>query len=99
MTLAYLEQAKAKGLIPVLEDKTKIQFLYLNQDIVQVDLNDSFITQQNDSPELENARIQSLVNTLCQYYQAKGVQLTINDQRYESNQRKIEPTEVLTPVY
>lgn len=99
MTLAYLEQAKAKGLIPVLEDKTKIQFLYLNQDIVQVDLNDSFITQQNDSPELENARIQSLVNTLCQYYQAKGVQLTINDQRYESNQRKIEPTEVLTPVH
>lgn len=100
LTESYKALAQENGLIQVLGDDVQIQYVFRQDDLVRVDLNDAFIEFVNESPELEDARIQNLVNTLCRYYQGtQGVILTIDDQRYESDNRKIEPEEVIKPAY
>ncbi len=94
----YKSVAASKGYTPVLGDKTQIQYIFSKDNIVHADFNQAFIDFINQSPELENKRIESLVDTLCSFYGADGLILTINDQRYESQNRKIEPTEILKPV-
>lgn len=100
LTEAYKQLAEDNGFITVLGEEVQIQYVFREDDLVRLDLNDAFIDFVNESPEVENARIQNLVNTLCKYYRGtEGVILTINDQRYESANRKIEPDEILKPAY
>ncbi len=99
MTEVYQLLAEEKDQIPVLGEKTKIQYLFKDNNLLHVDLNEAFITSVDRAPELEDERIQCLVNTLSSFYQAEGVILTINDQRYESANRKIESDEILVPTF
>lgn len=99
MTELYQLLAEEKDQIPVLGEKTKIQYLFKDNNLLHVDLNEAFITSVDRAPELEDERIQCLVNTLSSFYQAEGVILTINDQRYESANRKIESDEILVPTF
>ena len=99
LTQVYGIEAEANHFTPVLGENTKIQYILTEHNTVRVDLNAAFISSVNQTPDLENVRIQSLVDTLCSIYQVDGVMLSINDQRYESDHRKIEVDEVLTPSY
>lgn len=99
LTQVYEIQAKANDLTPVLGENIKIQYILKKPNLVHVDLNEAFITSVNQTPELESVRIQCLVDTLSSFYQVEGVTLSINDQRYESEHRKIEVGEVLTASY
>lgn len=99
LTQVYEIQAKANDLTPVLGENIKIQYILKEPNLVHVDLNEAFITSVNQTPELESVRIQCLVDTLSSFYQVDGVTLSINDQRYESDHRKIEVGEVLNARY
>ena len=99
LTEVYKTLGEKPGNNPVMGPKTQIQFIFSQDNIVHVDLNQAFIDFINETPKMEEQRLESLVNTLCKLYSADGMILTINDQRYESLNRKIEPTEVLKPLY
>lgn len=99
LTAVYKEIAKKQNYDPVIGEKTQIQFIFSRDNIVHMDLNNAFIDFINATPALENQRLESLVDTICSFYKADGLILTINNQRYESVSRKIETTEVLKPLY
>ncbi len=96
ITRAYQEVAATHGYRPVLDRGALIQYIYLEEDIARVDLNDAFIHWMDEDPQWESFRVASLVNTIVRYTGASGVILSVNDQRYESAQLKFELTEVLT---
>lgn len=99
LTTMYKEIAKKQKYDLVIGDKTQIQFIFSRDNIVHMDLNNTFIDFINAAPELENQRLESLVNTICSFYKADGLILTIDNQRYESANKKIETTQILTPLY
>lgn len=99
LTEVYKDIAAKQGYEAVMGAKTQIQFIFSQDNIVHVDLNQAFIDFINQTPQLEEQRLNCLVDTLCKLYSADGMILTINDQRYESLNRKIEPTEILTPLF
>ena len=70
---------------PVFSENTKINSLYLNKDNhVYIDLNQAFLTEMNAGSGYESMLLQSIVNTVGQYYQAEKVYLTIDNKLYES---------------
>lgn len=98
VSLAYKNIAIEEGYTPVLGPDAQIQYIFLENNIVQADLNQAFVDYINLEPELENIRLQALVDTLALHYRADGVKLSVNDQRYESKNRKIEADEILRPT-
>lgn len=99
LTEVYKDIAAKQGYLPVLGAKTQIKYIFSKDGIVHVDLNEAFIEFINQTPALEDQRLGSLVDTICSFYGAEGLILTINDQRYESVNRKIEATQILRPLY
>lgn len=98
LTTTYKAIAAEEGVTEVMGPDAQIQYIYLEEGLVHLDLNQAFVDYINQAPELENQRLEALVNTLAGYYRVDAVKLTINDQRYESLNRKIEPDELLTPT-
>ncbi|GEM_PF-5838430 len=86
-----------EGFIPVLGDGSRIQYIYLENGIVRIDLNQEFETYAGKDPEKEDGIIKSLAKTVCSVYGAEGMSLTINDGRYESPRKKIETYEIIIP--
>lgn len=82
----------------VLTPNTKVNYLYLNKDgMVYVDLSKDFITEMNLGSGFEMMVLQSLANTLGDYYGVSKVMLTIDGGTYESGHillEKFEPLEV-----
>jgi hypothetical protein len=71
-----------KGVFSV---NTEINSLYLNQDQhVDIDLNQNFIKEMTAGAAFEGMILQSVVNTIGQYYQSERVYLTIDNKPYES---------------
>lgn len=85
------------GGINVLGGESEIQYLYILDGIVYIDLNEGFINYINNNSQYENEILVSLTNTLCKFYNGRALSITINDQRYESSKQKIEKYEYLLP--
>jgi hypothetical protein len=69
----------------VFSKNTEVNSLYLNKDAnVYIDLNQAFIKEMNAGAGYEAMILQSVVNTIGQYYQVEKVYLTIDNQPYES---------------
>lgn len=98
LTAAYKAIAAEEGFTSVMGPDAQIQYIYLEDGLVHLDLNQAFLDHINADPELEEVRLKALVDTIAGYYRARGVRLTVNDQRYESLNRKIEPDELLLPT-
>lgn len=87
-----------KEAAPVLSKNTAVNYLYLNQDgMVYVDLSQQFINEMNAGAGYESLILQSLANTLGDYYGADKIMLTVDGKTYESGHillEKFEPIEV-----
>ncbi len=87
-----------KEAAPVLSKNTAVNYLYLNQDgMVYVDLSQQFIGEMNAGGGYESLILQSLANTLGDYYGADKIILTVDGKTYESGHillEKFEPIEV-----
>ncbi|WP_318502435.1 GerMN domain-containing protein [Bacillus sp. T3] len=84
LTAAYKGQSPNQ-LGTVFSKNTEINSLYLNQDgNVYLDLNKAFIEEMSAGAAFEGLILQSIVNTVGQYYQCEKVFLTIDNQPYES---------------
>ncbi len=87
-----------KEAAPVLSKNTEVNYLYLNQDgMVYVDLSQQFVNEMNAGAGYESLILQSLANTLGDYYGADKVMLTVDGKTYESGHillEKFEPIEV-----
>lgn len=69
----------------VFSKNTEINSLYLNKDgIVYIDLNQAFRDEMSAGAAYEEMLLQSVVNTVGQYYQTAKVYLTIDNKPYES---------------
>ncbi|NLJ41332.1 MAG: GerMN domain-containing protein [Clostridiales bacterium] len=81
---AYKEMLNSK-LSKVFSKNTKINSLYLNKDgMVYIDLNKAFIEEMNAGAAYEAMILQSVANTFGEYFKAKKVILTIDNELYES---------------
>lgn len=84
LELAYKEPAPVNT-SKVFSPNTKINSLYLNQDnVVYLDLNSAFLTEMNAGSGYESMILQSLANTFGKYYGSDKVNLTIDNELYES---------------
>lgn len=82
---------------PVFSENAKINSLYLNKDNhVYIDLNQAFLTEMNAGSGYEAMILQSIVNTVGQYYQAEKVYLTIDNKLYESGHIAMKKGEFFT---
>lgn len=83
---------------PVLTTNTKVNWLYLNEDgRVYVDLSRDFVEEMNAGSGYEALILQSLANTIGDYYGVSQVMLTIDGETYESGHillGKFEPLKV-----
>lgn len=93
----YTATALAEGRPVVIPEGGVIQFLFELDDAVYVDLNKAFVEHINDHPDQEEATIKALIKTMAGFYGVDKAYLTIDDQRYESNQTKIEKGTALSP--
>lgn len=87
---SYVAIAKAQGKPFVLNEESRIQFLFIKDGAVHMDLNDAFINYVNSHPEEEKGILAALIKTMTELYKTDRLYLTVNDQRYESNSLKIE---------
>jgi hypothetical protein len=70
---------------PLISTNTRINSLYLSKDnIVNVDFSKELITEMNAGAGYEVLILQSITNTLGDYYGAKEVYITIDGNPYES---------------
>lgn len=77
--------------IPVLPEQANINSLYLNKDgKAYVDFSAQLITDMNLGSGYEEAAIQSLVNTIGEYYGVKEVYLTVENKPYKSGHLEME---------
>ncbi len=63
---------------------TKINSLYLKDNMVYLDLDNTFLKEINAGAYYEKMIVQSIVNTLGQYYNSDKVVFTIDNKPYES---------------
>ncbi len=79
----------------VLSPNTIINELYFNEEenSVHIDLSEDFVTEMNAGASFENLILQSLTNTLGNYYGVSEVYITIDGGRYESGHIIIEEGE------
>jgi hypothetical protein len=91
---AFREPPKEE-LVPILSPNSRIKSMYLNKDnMVYVDFTKELITETNLGAGYEALMLQSLVNTIGQYYGAEKVYITVEDGPYKSGhitKRKGEP--------
>jgi hypothetical protein len=95
---AYKELPKEA--VPVLTKNTKVNYLYLNQDgRVYLDLSKEFLQEMNAGAGYEGLILQSLANTIGDYYGVSKVMLTIDGKTYESGHIVLEKFEALEVNY
>lgn len=84
----------------VFSEATNINELFLDEDgVVNLDLNQAFISNMNAGASYESMILQSITNTFCKYYGSEKLKLTIDGNYYESGHIAIEKDEYLTPDY
>lgn len=93
----YAATALAEGKQAVIPEGGAIQFLFKLDDAVYVDLNKAFVEHVNSHPDQEEAIVKALIKTMAGFYGVDKAYLSIDDQRYESNQTKIEKGTALSP--
>lgn len=82
--------------LPLLSADTRINSLYLDEDnIVHVDFSKEFVTGMNVGAGYELLILQSVTNTLCNYYGATKVSITLDGKPYESGHILMREGEVL----
>ncbi len=69
---------------------TKVNSLYLKDNIVYLDLDNTFLKEINAGAYYEKLIVQSIVNTLGQYYNSDKVVFTIDSKPYESGHISME---------
>ncbi|HBW13951.1 MAG TPA: hypothetical protein DEF30_09055 [Proteiniclasticum sp.] len=95
---AYKELPKEA--VPVLTKNTKVNYLYLNQDgRVYLDLTKEFLQEMNAGAGYEGLILQSLANTIGDYYGVSKMMLTIDGKTYESGHIVLEKFEALEVNY
>jgi translation elongation factor P/translation initiation factor 5A len=95
------EVVKELSVYEILSPNTIINELYFDEEenSVHIDLSDDFITEMNAGSSFENLILQSLTNTLGNYYGVQEVYLTIDGGPYESGHIRIEEGEPLLVDY
>jgi len=82
--------------LPLLSADTRINSLYLDEDnIVHVDFSKEFVTGMNAGAGYELLILQSVANTLCNYYGVNKVSITLEGKPYESGHVLMREGEVL----
>jgi hypothetical protein len=97
----FLKNPPKEDLNKVFGPNTKINKLYFNnsQNKVYVDVNSKFIEEMNAGSSLESMILQSLVNTLGDYYNVDKVYISVDGKPYESGHIAITENEVFYVDY
>ncbi|NLK75166.1 MAG: GerMN domain-containing protein [Clostridiales bacterium] len=79
------EEVQKKTYLPLNGPNTKINSLYLREDnIVYIDFSEEFISEMNAGSGYEALILQSITNTLGNYYGVEEVYITVEGKPYES---------------
>lgn len=82
--------------LPLLSADTRINSLYLDEDnIVHVDFSKEFVTGMNAGAGYELLILQSVANTLCNYYGVTKVSITLEGKPYESGHVMLREGEIM----
>jgi hypothetical protein len=73
-----------KELGKVLSTNAKIKSLYLNDNVVYVDFTKELVSEMNAGSGYESMILQSITNTLGNYYSVSKVYITVEDKPYSS---------------
>lgn len=73
-----------KELAKVLSTNAKIKSLYLNNNVVYVDFTKELVSEMNAGSGYESMILQSITNTLGNYYGVSKVYITVEDKPYSS---------------
>lgn len=85
----YFPLSRELGKEPILTEEAKINYIYVEKNsrgnVAHIDLNSAFVnSMEGKNRKVEQAVIQALVNTVCQFYNISSAKISIEDQRYES---------------
>ncbi|NLP33734.1 MAG: GerMN domain-containing protein [Clostridiales bacterium] len=93
---AVKEEVLDDNYLPLISSNTKINSLYLGKDnIVYVDFSKEFIEEMNAGSGYEVLILQSIVNTLGNYYGVEKVYITVDEKVYESGHILLKQGETL----
>jgi len=82
---AFGKEVAKESYLPLISANTKINYLYLGVDnIVYVDFSAEFVQEMNAGAGYESLILQSITNTLGNYYGAQKVYITLEGKPYES---------------
>ena len=83
--------------LPLISEKTKINYMYLGKDhIAYIDFSKDLIDDMNVGASYESLILQSITNTIGNYYGTEKVYLTIDGKPYESGHLSFKKGELLT---
>lgn len=82
----YFKNPPKENLNPLVSANAKINKLYLDssKNMIMIDFSKEFITEMNAGSGTENAILNSIINTLGNYYNADKVYITVDSAPYES---------------
>ncbi|WP_171011431.1 GerMN domain-containing protein [Haloimpatiens lingqiaonensis] len=82
----FKEAQKDKDIMKIMSDNTKINYVYLNDEEkkVCIDFSKEFVTEMNAGTTKESLVLQSVTNTLGNYYGVEKVYISIDGNPYES---------------
>lgn len=93
----YLKNSPASNLGKLISKNTKIKSLYLNKDnMVYVDFSKELVSEMNAGSGYESMILQSITNTLGNYYGVKKVYITVEGQPYSSGHILMKKGEAFT---
>lgn len=97
----YLKNPPAKDIAPTISKNTKInQIIYDDKKHkVSVDFSKELITEMNAGSSLENMIIQSITNTLADYFNVDKVYISIEGKPYESGHMALTKNDVFYSNY
>lgn len=80
----YFKEAPSKSVGKLIGPNVKIKSLYLNGNVVYVDFTKELISEMNAGSGYEGLILQSITNTLGDYYNVDKVYITVEGNPYES---------------
>jgi spore germination protein GerM len=80
----YFKESPNSSLGKLLGPNAKLKSLYLNNDVVYADFSKELVTEMNAGSGYEAMILQSITNTLGNYYGVSKVYITIENEPYES---------------
>lgn len=91
------KQASNNELLKLLGPNVKINSLYLNKDgMVYVDFTKNFVSELNVGASFELRALQSITNTLGEYYRVEKVYITLDGKPYSSGHISMKKGEAFT---